>query len=83
MGLLTQFTLLLWKNFTLRKRQKVHLCSPTPFADQRISAKNLSAVGVGGAVDVVPGLSYQGQLSYSWVGEVIGGIYYEDGLLSR
>ncbi|TNN85158.1 Retinal-specific ATP-binding cassette transporter [Liparis tanakae] len=25
MGLLTQFTLLLWKNFTLRKRQKVRL----------------------------------------------------------
>uniref|UniRef100_A0A3B5KYM5 ABC transporter domain-containing protein n=1 Tax=Xiphophorus couchianus TaxID=32473 RepID=A0A3B5KYM5_9TELE len=42
MGLLTQFSLLLWKNFTLRKRQKVHSCSPAFFffsANQSVSAK--------------------------------------------
>lgn len=30
---------------------------------------------------VVPGLCYQGQLSYSWEGQVIGGIYHENCLL--
>lgn len=34
MGLLTQFTLLLWKNFTLRKRQKVRARSRNRFANQ-------------------------------------------------
>lgn len=38
MGLLTQFTLLLWKNFTLRKRQKVRARSRSRLANRHTQA---------------------------------------------
>lgn len=56
------------------------LVPAAPFANQRISAK----IGLRWREneDMVPGLCYQGQLSYSWEGKVIGGICHKNSLVS-